>query len=1727
MLYRCEKCGREWNEAFASESNGHCTPACGGALRPAFDSGALVTDPDGRLRSLPSLVAIPLRDYLHEQNPILRLHRLCDAVEILTRFLTIVALGEVRRTIGAGPLPDQLLQALQRNIERPTLGRWRDMLLALVSELRRRKDLVLPELRDFAERELKPALASTVEVEQDAGKERRDADSTESFLAMRNDLAHGLAMTEVAARTLLDHWGPWIDGLLAKLAFLEAFDVCAITGGVATRLVGPSIARGSRVAALELAGGRLEQLDGHVVILERELGASQPRRFLDLWPLCEYGRAVAQDGDRRSMGVESPMLFFRYDYDRLLYAALGVDLPRAELSDEIIVQQFRSLFQLAARMKQGPDRVPDFEEEIRRDADALIGRREEIKQAKQAIKADAHAVLWIGGTAGIGKSFLMARLAADLANPQHTCRIAWRFKVNDFARCNRYAFFRHAVERLAAWLDRPSTVPAPDPRDLEQQLLTILDDVSKMPELAKSRRVRFFLDGLDEIARIDPGFLQIPFQLARPGISWVCAGQPTDSVSQVFVPTRCTIVFPGGLPVMSDVDIRGMLVDDTGSLKYGLLRRDMEIKDARTGEATVVNSAVSAVCDRAKGLPLLVHFVIQDLLSGHFSFEKLESQLPPPGLVAYYDDLLLRSVSIGELQAVLTPLLTAIVWAEAPIDEETLQLLLIRRKVMPADDIQGRALLKRALNAIRMMIRPAPTMVVMREGEAVARTEVWEPYHNDLRQHIRKDPAGIIGSQNDLARDAYCELTGEWRSIPAGHPALVYVLRHGPQHLIAAHDWVRLAALVRGKDFLQATAARLGTAEALENARAIATALAEAGDGYWADLLICANVYCRFGEAIRNNPSVLGELIQRGQVKDAREIIDKQPDEFLRGVLMLCAAPLAEEVGHPDEAAELKEQGSKIIEKKVAADEEIDEWFTPETKELVQLLLICKPEVPNLRPIDTGEIGRALEREARNSDGPRRTRLPLLWQVLAHASSARTRFYTLSSWLMASGLMFYFVPYLIATQYASHVDPQWYVGLLWPPAWEHFPISDFPKWFVVVFVLMIAWTPVGYLFIGRTNAALKRMSERLDRTLRDVAIAIERLPEAYRQRHYARLVRFFCLTRSAAAPRSCEELTAYWTVRRLEGLRDQPAGIADLVIDTSHMSRSILDSLVQCLTVLDPALVRRVYEIVLRRSLTSADYGGVLHLLVPSITQTGAVDLLVDCLERYRLTNSVTVSLEQKSNLLNCLSQANIARAVLASMRRTSPSIGRRVRERLAGLICNGTAETRTVARSPFELALAVMLMMPYPVYWVVLRSIIQTAIVLTVDSAILLILTAGRPIDPYALATLCRGKKPVEIRHILARRLPGAGFSWNFQQLRKQITQFLTLERVPSGWVLGPAAMRYLRQTVIAQNILRDERVEIASSPRVMQLVVSWFIRRGLYGRPADVVLKVMDDRRLLAAASEIAPAVANTYRQPPAPDEDHQQLSRVLPSSSLVLSFVTSVVLSGVVTLCWLGASMLLFPGYVETYFQRYAALPTNVEIRLDPYAAGDAFAGCVFLVIVQHIYPALRIHDLVPWLIAQGSHCRQRLRRLLRRKPGEISRALDVSTPAVAICYQSVIGVALIMMLPSLESGVHGVASAHGLAYPKEWSKPPFLYVASIAMLTANVLVPSLVARWRGSRLLYPTRPQLRLERLWILPQLVIGAIVLAVIAHWQIEDGARAACGSGLGTVCFGPQFPHSF
>src|SRR5262249_47567799 len=264
--------------------------------------------------------------------------------------------------------------------------------------------------------------------------------------------------------------------------------------GLARRLRGPAADEQVRLPAdLRLA---LARLDDHVVLL-------RAGRCLDLWPLCHYGRATAMTlRGPRPASADGPLIYLPAEADPLPYAALGVDLPHGERTD--VGEQFRSLFRLDDRLPARAAPAADFETEIRADASTLIGREQEKARLKEAVQGARTGVLWVGGPGGIGKSFLLAKLADDLGNSprERLCRIAWRSNVGEGARCHRAAFCRHAIRCLAGWpvLANSDVIPAEDPDRLYGQLAGLLDEAARLTTdnpRARPPRVLFVLDGMD------------------------------------------------------------------------------------------------------------------------------------------------------------------------------------------------------------------------------------------------------------------------------------------------------------------------------------------------------------------------------------------------------------------------------------------------------------------------------------------------------------------------------------------------------------------------------------------------------------------------------------------------------------------------------------------------------------------------------------------------------------------------------------------------------------------------------------------------------------------------------------------------------------------------------------------------------------------------------------------------------------------------------------------------------------------------------------------------------------------------------------------------------------------------------------------------------------------------------------------------------------------------------
>lgn len=709
------------------------------------------------LDMLPAVLAIPLHDHLRETHTIMRLHRLCDALEALTRFATLVGWMDLQEHL-EGHMPEKLVASFAKSIARPTFGMWARM-LAELAEASRGLPLVVAELPSWALDVLLPRLGTGEYLDRDV-------------IALRNTLAHGGGITHEVGRGLLASHEPATLEVWRSAAFLRQIVVAQVRSRRLAVLRGPSDEPRDMEAPETLVSwlGRHEQ---RIVLIRDE-------RALLLWPLLDYDHAMMPRAAGPHQAVEaSTLVYLRAEPEYLVYSALWGELPLSQKVDTI--EAFAKLFRLIEQRRvSGTSVVEDFTDEIRVDADHLVGRNEERAALRAVVKERNSGMLWITGPGGMGKTMLMASLARDQSNAPRKRQlvVAYRFKAGD-SRCSRVGFLRLAVREISAWLADTLGVLPRSPthplglQELEEQFTTLLLSVGRLEaggeRASRPPRLIVVLDGLDEIVRYDAEFTDLLSRHQQPNVLWVCAGRPEGTLPAYFAPERCQHIFPGGLPPMKLADVRAMLIEGSPGSKYALLRRDQESTDG-----TVCNDFVEAVTRNARGLPLYVRFVTEDINRGELGFGDVTRL--PQGLSEYYEELL-RRVGVSDLQGLLTPLIVLIAWAEGPLSAGALQALLSRWRLLEIGE-SGRTLLGEALTCVQGILRPLPT-----PSGSVG----YLPYHDTFRTYVRESPTTrLTGARirEDLAR-----MSVVWRDFEPGSDARAYLIRHGVSHLVGL-DWV-------------------------------------------------------------------------------------------------------------------------------------------------------------------------------------------------------------------------------------------------------------------------------------------------------------------------------------------------------------------------------------------------------------------------------------------------------------------------------------------------------------------------------------------------------------------------------------------------------------------------------------------------------------------------------------------------------------------------------------------------------------------------------------------------------------------------------------------------------------------------------------------------------------------------------------------------------------------------
>ena len=692
------------------------------------------------VKDLPQVIAIPLHEYEREDNPGMKLWAACDAIELLLKFLVIIGAADRRQY---GELDDKLLKDLWGKIEMPTLGAWLSMAISL-AQTKSKQTLMLPEIDKYVVETLKILLY---------GPDNPGTADT-SFLKLRNRLAHGGGLTRKEAERLLGIWQEPFEKTIEALSWLSDINIVGLDENVPMELKGPS---DNLTVAPTLDVSQFEGDSDGVWLVRGD-------NTLSLWPMALFGYPSVSNakGNVDTGDVNSTQIYVRKDVVQLQFTPLGAEGFSHSEAGVSAVEAFQSLFSLKRANQKGSEKafkIQDFGREIQKDANQMVGRLEEQEYIENSFKDVEQGIVWITGPAGIGKSFLVARLAQDLIDNNKDINkiiLPYRFKSGDDARCNRDAFATFAIERLVAMGALIDNVKEDDKGKAEDRLKSCLD------YLNKDKKVIFVLDGLDELLSRDATFAEeIPLGLNSTRITWVCSGRPEPELEKAFSNYRVINPYPNGLPAMQTQDIRSMLLERIGLFRNKLLAGDKEKGDE------IANPFIDLVAKRAEGLPLFVNYVTQDVQQGNYPLDGTANL--PKGLTAYHEKLI-EGLGVGALKELLTPLVATLAVANEPLaKQEIITFLRLRDRI--ADGEAGDKLVVKGLAAIASMLRRAPDP----EGE-----DGYMLHHLSLREHILSTE--LMSYPVEQARNAFAKAA----MCPDDEASISnYLYRTGIDHLLS------------------------------------------------------------------------------------------------------------------------------------------------------------------------------------------------------------------------------------------------------------------------------------------------------------------------------------------------------------------------------------------------------------------------------------------------------------------------------------------------------------------------------------------------------------------------------------------------------------------------------------------------------------------------------------------------------------------------------------------------------------------------------------------------------------------------------------------------------------------------------------------------------------------------------------------------------------------------------
>lgn len=805
MPYRCDKCGREWDDRLAVENDLQCTRKCGGTLVQLADAaGAAASAPNLEnwdLAHLPYPVALTagrLQAAMESSADILKtLFALKDCFEATIKYLGVVLLAEYFRSPACTP---ERNAALLEKMVRPSLGVWVDQVVG---------DLSHWLVADESSVRVSVARVFAQPARQQGGKAQAMPvlDRCKQFVSYRNDaLGHGAMRSDRVYAADLTGWLPLIGQLLDAVAELSESRLCLVTDVDRCRSwMGPAPAeadepghfRREHVGHFVLRAPDAHVVRGsptpHVSPIEGlpgdscrtddlplpAAGESRGDGVRDLYPfLCYLPDAQQQ---QRLHFYDS---IYRYKETRKEVQVLEYDEgfkhndsePVAGLEEAFTAELLSAAFKRhQGRMEVIEGRVANFGELIVEHAE-IVGRRFAIDHVTQFIAERDRGLLVIEAEPGKGKTALMAHLIENVFGHYSPPPVHFFYRrtagITDPDVCLRSLY--HSLLEAHNITEAEESRQRNSPEEVFTKLVNLLAR-EIAPRLSPQRAQLIFVDALDEAD--SPGrptvFQRLPENLPA-GVYIIATTRPvTDRAS---LARRAHVQwYDLDAPDLLQLNLADGVEYVQGELAASDLPGATLDEIARVGRGNFLVLKLLCGHVRTRLEPAEVGEFLRGLASGTakdqlgFIYEEFWNRLA--SRLSREDGILLCDVA------------GLLVTARAPLSAEVVCTCLKLR----AGDWDF---------ALRHL---AEYLTVVQQAEEGEREAYYRIYHESFADFLRSKLSTDRQRYESLLAD-YCL---EWSSLPVGRGRL-YALRFAPDHLRATSRWDELETLLTDIFFLEA-----------------------------------------------------------------------------------------------------------------------------------------------------------------------------------------------------------------------------------------------------------------------------------------------------------------------------------------------------------------------------------------------------------------------------------------------------------------------------------------------------------------------------------------------------------------------------------------------------------------------------------------------------------------------------------------------------------------------------------------------------------------------------------------------------------------------------------------------------------------------------------------------------------------------------------------------------------